>query len=149
MQASPVTQVPREPRPLWHHVKIMRALLCLCLCLAAGLLAGETPQPGRERAFLARILADSQDGTRPWKTFKVPETTPSVVVEVVGELTREELRQVTFQEFLVWFQADLRRFWRSHGFDGPPEQAASVSLPVSRSSGDYGPLMVPLGRMGL
>jgi hypothetical protein len=125
----------------------MRALICLCL--ATGLAAVEPPQPGRERAFLVRILADSEDGTRPWKTFKVPEASASAVVEVVGELTREELRQVTFQEFLVWFQADLRRFWRSHGFDGPPEQAASASLPVSRSSGNYGPLMVPLGRSGL
>jgi hypothetical protein len=123
----------------------MRALICLCL--ATGLLAGEAPQPGRDRAFLARILADSEEGTRPWKTFKVPEPSASATVEVIGELTREELRQVTFQEFLVWFQADLRRFWRSHGFDGPPEHA-SATLPVSRSSGNYGPLMVPLGRAG-
>ena len=124
----------------------MRALFCLCL--ATGLLAGEAPQPGREQAFLARILADSENGTKPWKTFKVPEASASAVVEVVGELTREELRQVAFQEFLVWFQADLRRFWRAHGFDGPPEHAALGSVPVSRSSGNYGPLMVPLGRAG-
>lgn len=125
----------------------MRALLCLCL--ATGLLAGEAPQPGRDQAFLARILADSEDGTRPWKTFKVPEASASAVVEVVGELTREELRQVTFQEFLVWFQADLRRFWRAHGFDGPPEHTVAAVLPVSRSDGKTEPLVVPLGRIGL
>ena len=125
----------------------MRALICLCL--AAGLWAGEAPQPGRDRAFLARILADSEDGTRPWKTYKVPEESASAVVEVVGELTREELRQVTFQEFLVWFQADLRRFWRAHGFDGPPEHAGPAFVLVNRSSGKTEPLMVPLGRIGL
>ena len=125
----------------------MRALLCLCL--ATGLLAGEAQEPGRERAFLARILADSKEGTQPWKTFKVPEESASEVVEVVGELTREELRQVTFQEFLVWFQADLRRFWRAHGLDGPPEHAGPAFVPVSRSNGKTEPLMVPLGRIGL
>ena len=124
----------------------MRALLCLCL--ATGLLAGEAPQPGRDRAFLARILADPEDGTRPWKTFKTPESSASATVEVVGELTREELRQVTFQEFLVWFQADLRRFWQAHGFDGPPEHAGPAFVPVSRSGGKTEPLMVPLGRAG-
>lgn len=124
----------------------MRALLCLCL--ATGLLAGEAQEPGRDRAFLARILADSKEGTQPWKTFKVPEDSASAVVEVVGELTREELRQVTFQEFLVWFQADLRRFWRTQGFDGPSEQAGPAFIPVSRSNGKPEPLMVPLGRMG-
>ena len=124
----------------------MRTLICLCL--ATGLLAGETQEPGRDRFFLARILADSKEGTQPWKTFKVPEESASAVVEVVGELTREELRQVTFQEFLVWFQADLRRFWRAHGFDGPPEHAGPAFVPVSRSNGKSEPLMVPLGRVG-
>jgi hypothetical protein len=125
----------------------MRPLICLCL--ATGLLAVEAPQPGRDRAFLARILADSEDGTRPWKTFRVPEPSASATVEVIGELTREELRQVTFQEFLVWFQADLRRFWRAHGFEGPPEHAGPAFVPVSRSSGKTEPLVVPLVRVGL
>ncbi len=125
----------------------MRALLCLCL--ATGLWAGEVQEPGRDQAFLARVLADSKEGTQPWKTFKVPEASASAVVEVVDELTREELRQVTFQEFLVWFQADLRRFWRTHGYDGPPEHAGSAFIAVSRSNGRTEPLLVPLGRVGL
>jgi hypothetical protein len=124
----------------------MRPLFCLCL--ATGLLAGETPQPGRDPAFLARILADSEGGAQPWKTFRVPEDSASAVVEVVGEYSREELRQVAFQEFLVWFQADLRRFWRAPGFDGPPEHAGPAFVPVSRSNGKTEPLMVPLGRAG-
>jgi hypothetical protein len=124
----------------------MRALICLCL--ATGLLAGEAQEPGRDRAFLTRILADSKGGTQPWKTLKVPEESASAVVEVVGELTREELRQVAYQEFLVWFQADLRRFWRTQGLDGPPEFAGPAFVPVSRSSGKTEPLMVPMGRIG-
>ena len=124
----------------------MRALFCLCL--ATGLLAGEAPQPGREQAFLARILADSENGTKPWKTFKVPEASASAVVEVVGELTREELRQVAFQEFLVWFREDLRRFWRYQGESDPLTNLASATLPVDRFGGNPVPQNVPLARVG-
>lgn len=124
----------------------MRRLLCLCL--ATGLLAGEAPEPGHDVAFVARVAGDTQLGTRPWKAFRVPEPSGSAVVEVVGELTREELRQVTFQAFLVWFREDLRRFWRAHGFTVPERGLAAATLPVDRFGGNPVPQNVPLGRAG-
>ena len=124
----------------------MRALLCLCL--ATGLLAGESPQPGRDLAFLSRILADPEAGSKPWKTFRVSEASASAVVEVFGELTREELRQVAFQEFLLWFREDLKRFWRSQGMTAPAYSLASATLPVDRFGGNPVPKNVPLGRAG-
>ncbi|WLT32445.1 hypothetical protein [Geothrix sp. PMB-07] len=126
----------------------MRALLCSCLCLAAGLQAGEPPRPGLDRTFLAHILSDAEQGAKPWKTFRVPEDSASAVVEVVGEYTKDELRQVAFQEFLVWFHQDLRRFWRNHGYTGPAPDLAAASLPVERFGGNPVPRNVPLGRGG-
>jgi len=120
----------------------------LCLCLVTGLLAGETPQPGRDPTFLARILADAEGGTRPWKTFRVPEESASAVVEVVGEYSREELRQVAFQEFQIWFREDLQQFWLKHGFPGPASNWPSQALPVNRFGGNSAPQMVPLRRVG-
>jgi hypothetical protein len=124
----------------------MRTLICLCL--ATGLLAGEMPQPGRDQAFLSRILVESQDSAKPWKTFRVPMESASAVVEVVGELTREELRQVAFQEFLVWFRMDLQRFWHTRGSAAPAASWASATLPISRFGGNPVPQNVPLGRVG-
>jgi hypothetical protein len=122
--------------------------ILICLCLATGLLAGEPAQPGRDLTFLSRILADSQGGSRPWKTFKVPEDSASAVVEVVGELSREELRQATFQEFLVWFRMDLQRFWLHRGSAAPATSWASATLPVNRFGGNPVPQNVPLARVG-
>lgn len=122
----------------------MRALLCLCL--ASGLLAGEPPLPGRDEAFLARILAQPGDESRPWKIFRMPEASASAVVEVFGELTPEELRQVAFQEFIAWFREDLRRFWRAQGAAGPVQNLAAASLPVDRFGGNPVPQNVPLGK---
>ena len=136
----------REPRPTWPHFKAMRPLFCLCL--ATGLLAGEAPQPGRDPAFLARILADAEGGTRPWKTFRVSEDSASAVVEVVGEYSREELRQVAFQEFQVWFKEDLQCFWLKHGFPGPAANWPSHALPMNRFGGNPAPQTVPLGKIG-
>ena len=101
-------------------------LLCLCLglCLDIGLMAGEAPRPGLDPAFLARVQADTDGGRHPWKSLKQPADSASATVEIIGELSPEELKQVTFQEFMVWFQADLRKFWRAHGFQGPPEDDA-------------------------
>jgi hypothetical protein len=124
----------------------MRALLCLCL--ATGLLSGEAPQPGLDRAFLARILADTEGGSMPWKTFRMPAESASAVVEVVGELTREERRQVAFQEFLVWFRMDLQRFFGHRGAVAPASSLASATLPVDRFGGNPVPRNVPLGRVG-
>ena len=121
----------------------MRALLCLCL--ASGLLAGEPPLPGRDEAFLTRVLQPG-DEARPWKTFRMPEASASAVVEVFGELTPEELRQVAFQEFIAWFREDLRRFWRSQGADVPAQNLAAAALPVDRFGGNPVPQNVPLGK---
>ena len=79
----------------------MRAPL-LCLCLGAGLLAGELPRPGLDSAFLARVQADTDGGRHPWKSLRSPEASASAMVEVIGELSPEELKQVTFQEFMVF-----------------------------------------------
>lgn len=126
----------------------------LCLCLATGLLAGDAPraqapEPGRDPAFLSRLLGDSGGGTRPWRTFRPPEASASAEVEVIGELTREELRQVAFQEFLVWFRQDLRRFLRATGGVLPaPVDLAAATLPVERFGGNPVPRNAPLGRVG-
>lgn len=124
----------------------MRALICFCL--AAGLWAGENPRPGLNQAFLARILDEAGDGSKPWKTFRAPMESASAVVEVLGELTKEELRQVTFQEFVAWFQEDLRRFWRRQGFTVPEPGLASATLPVNRYGGNPEPQNAPLIRIG-
>ncbi len=123
----------------------MRVLLCLCL--ASGLLAGEPALPGRDGAFLATILTQAEGAPKPWKTFRLPEAGASAVVEVFGELTREELRQVAFQEFIVWFREDLRRFWHSQGAAMPAGNLASATLPVDRFGGNPVPKNVPLGRL--
>ncbi|MBK8572378.1 MAG: hypothetical protein IPN91_06945 [Holophagaceae bacterium] len=123
----------------------MRALFCLCL--ASGLLAGEPPLPGRDGAFLSTILAPAEGASRPWKTFRLPEASASAVVEVFGELTREELRQVAFQEFIAWFREDLRRFWRSQGAAVPASSLASATLPVDRFGGNPVPQNVPLAQV--
>ena len=136
----------REPPLTWRHFKTMRPLLCLCL--ATGLLAGEAPQPGRDPRFLSRILVDGGGGAQPWKTFRVPEDSASAVVEVLGEYSREEWRQVTFQEFLVWFREDLKKFWLKHGNPGPAANWTSSTLPVTRFGGNPLPENVPLVRVG-
>ncbi|HJV48653.1 MAG TPA: hypothetical protein VJ549_05210 [Geothrix sp.] len=123
----------------------MRALICLCL--ASGLLAGEGPRPGLDRAFLSRILAGSVDPSKPWKTFKVPEASGSAVVEVIGELTKEELREVAFQEFLVWFHDDLQKFWHNRGAVAPPTHLGAATMPVDRFGGNPVPKNAPLGRV--
>ncbi|NTW87248.1 MAG: hypothetical protein HGB30_13915 [Holophagaceae bacterium] len=121
----------------------MRVLLCFCL--AVGLSAGEPPLPGRNSAFLAQVLAASPDPARPWKAYRVSEASGSAVVEVVGELTREELRQAAFQEFIVWFREDVRKFLHSIGGPTGPTNLASATLPVDRFGGNPVPRSVPIG----
>jgi hypothetical protein len=128
----------------------MRILACLCLAsslVAGDRLIGQMPEPGRDAAFLARILGDTEGGTKPWRAFKAPAYGGSAVVEVVGELTREELRQVAFNEFLAWFHADLRRFLHRWGGPTPePVDLAAATLPVERFGGNPLPRNVPLFR---
>lgn len=132
----------------------MRALLCLSLPLAFGLglatslRAGEPPRPGLDRAFLAHLLADTEQGAKPWKAFRVPEDSASATVEVLGELTPAEYRQMAFQEFLVWFHEDLKRFWRDHAEGGALAGWTPMAMPVTRYGGNPVPQNVPLGRAG-
>jgi hypothetical protein len=121
----------------------MRALLYFCLAL--GLRAGEPPLPGRDPVFLAQILAASPDSARPWKAYRVSDECASAVVEVVGELTQDELRQAAFQEFLVWFREDIRKFLHSIGGPTGPTNLASATLPVDRFGGNPVPRNVPIG----
>jgi hypothetical protein len=119
-------------------------LLCL-LCLGTALAAQSAralPEPGRDGAFLARLMEPPTEGqTRPWHTFREPAEGASAVVEVVGELTAAELRQVKFNDFLVWFREDLRKFMLAHA---GVEMAAGASTPAAGP----GPRLVPLGRVG-
>lgn len=132
--------------PGWGHSRVMRPLSLLCLlCLGLALqahTAPDLPEPGRDEAFLARVMASPVEGqARPWHTFREPAEGASAVVEVVGELTAEELRQVKFNDFLAWFRADLRRFMRDHA---GVEMAAGAPIPPAGP----GPRLVPLARVG-
>lgn len=117
----------------------MRLPLALCLATALAAQPARAPQePGLDRAFLARVLDGSPEAQgRPWHTFRVPPETASAVVEVVGELTAEEWRQVKFEAFLTWFRADLRRFLLEHG-------GTRLEAPAAGP----GPHMVPIARVG-
>lgn len=123
----------------------------VCFCLASGLFAGEgprpePPEPGRDRVFLARILMDTQGGNRPWRTFRFPHDLPSAVVEVLGELTPAQRREAVFQEFLAWFQEDLKRFLSRHKSGYAPAGMTAASLGGDRFGGNPVPRNVPLGR---
>ncbi len=41
-------------------------------------------------------------------------------VEIVGTLSKEELRQIRFQEFMAWFLPDLHRFLGRYGSVATP-----------------------------
>ena len=117
--------------------------LLFLFCLGSALLAQtahDPPEPGLDRVFLARLLPSISEGQgRPWHLYRAPSASASAVVEVVGTLTPEELRQARFAEFLVWFQADLLRF-RKRYLDGGPDPS-----PAGLPQGGPGPHMVALG----
>lgn len=119
----------------------MRRLLLACL--GPALLAAapkDLPQPGRDAAFLARVLPVAEAAPdRPWRIYREPPVSASAVVEVVGELTAEELRQAKFEEFLAWFREDLRQFLKAH-LDGG-DFLADAAVPAAGP----GPRMVRLG----
>lgn len=119
----------------------------LCGCVAALAWAGEPALPGLDAAFVAQVRADTQGGARPWKAFRTPEVQGSAVVEVLGELTREELRQLAFQEFMAWFRADLRRFLGQVG-DLAPAHTGAEALARERYAGQPLPKTYPVGRLG-
>lgn len=119
----------------------------LCGCVAALAWAGEPALPGLDAAFVAQVRADTQGGTRPWKAFRAPEVQGSAVVEVLGELSPEEVRQVAFQEFMAWFRADLRRFLGQVG-DLAPAHAGAAALASERYGGQPHPRTYTFGRLG-
>ncbi len=126
--------------------KGMRPLVLLgLLCLGPALRAHrvpDLPEPGHDEAFLARVMASPAEGqARPWHTFRDPVEGASAVVEVVGELTAEELRQVKFNDFLAWFREDLRKFMLDHA-----DMDLAAGAPPSAAG--PGPRLVPIARAG-
>jgi len=80
-------------------MRYLPALLLLSLPLAAQ--APLTPYlPGHEKDLYHQE-----------KEAKKNEAT----VDVVGTLSKEELRQIRFQEFMAWFIPDLHRFMGRYG----------------------------------
>ncbi len=119
----------------------MRLLVLLCLFCMASVLGAQAPddlpQPGADRTFLARFHAVRPEEA--WRYYAAPSRSASAVVEVVGTLSPEEIRQARIAEFLAWFQADLRAFIRKHL--GEPDGTA----PFAPGVAGPGPRMVPLG----
>ena len=55
------------------------------------------------------------------------------------------MEPAAFQEFLVWFRADIRKFLHSIGGPTGPTNLASATLPVDRFGGNPVPRNVPIG----
>ena len=89
-------------------MRFLPALLLLSLPLAAQ--APLTPYlPGHEKDLYHQE-----------KEAKKNEAT----VDIVGTLSKEELRQLRFQEFMAWFIPDLHRFMGRYGGVAVPEPEA-------------------------
>ncbi len=85
-------------------MRLLPALLLLSLPLAAQ--GSLTPYlPGHDRDLYHQE-----------KEAKQAEAT----VEIVGTLSKEELRQIRFQEFMAWFIPDLHRFLGRYGSVATP-----------------------------
>lgn len=79
----------------------MRCLLPLLLSLPLAAQAPMEPYlPGHEKDLYHQE-----------KAAKKNEAT----VEILGVLSKEELRQIRFQEFMAWFLPDLHRFMGRYG----------------------------------
>ena len=106
-------------------MRILPALLLLSLPLAAQ--GALTPYlPGHEKDLYHQE-----------KEAKKNEAT----VDIVGTLSKEEIRQIRFQEFMAWFIPDLHRFLGRYGdvavaepeavkLTEPPEQARVYPIGV-------------------
>ena len=121
--------------------------LAIFICLAPGLTAGEPAQPGRDPVFLKRIQPYLEGAVPP--KHAVQKFEASAEVEVIGEYTREQRRQITFQEFQNWFREDLRVFWLRNSEMASGLPASPGVMPGIRSSGSATPTMVPLFSKGL
>ena len=104
--------------PGWAHPRGMRSLCLLCLSVSARpSWPGQAPLcpslGGTRPSWPGSWNSPTEGQARPWHTYRVPAEGASAVVEVVGELTAEELRAGEVQRVpgLVpgW---TLRRFMR-------------------------------------
>lgn len=118
----------------------------ILICLAPSLAAGEPAQPGRDLAFLKRIQPYLEGTPLPKRTIQKPEA--SAVVEVIGEYSREQRRQMAFQEFQSWFREDLRVFWLRHSDTASGLASSPGTVPGMRSGGSAAPAMAPLFSKG-
>jgi hypothetical protein len=100
--------------------------------------AKELPEPGKNKTLLAQIMVE--DGAAAWRLYKGPS--PQAVVEVLGTLSEQELREATFKEFLTWFYKDLHAFWERYGY----VQKASPAISPERYGGNPTPKLVPIGQ---
>ena len=121
-------------------------ILAILISLASGLTAGEPAQPGRDPAFLKRIQP-YLDGA-PLKKQATEKFEGSAVVEVIGDYSREQRRQIAFQEFRDWFRNDLKVFWLTHSEMTSGLAGSPGSTPGIRSGGSATPAMAPLFSKG-
>jgi hypothetical protein len=120
--------------------------LAIFICLAPGLTAGEPAQPGRDLTFIKRIQPYLEGAAPPKRIVQKSEA--SAVVEVIGEYSREQRRQIVFQEFQSWFREDLRAFWLSHSDMTSGLPSSSGAMASMRSGGNAAPTMAPLFSKG-
>lgn len=120
--------------------------LAMFICLAPAMTAGEPAQPGRDITFIKRIQPYLEGTALPKRTVQKSEA--SAEVEVIGEYSREQRRQMVFQEFQSWLREDLRVFWLRHS-DMATGLASSPGAALgTRSGGNAAPTMVPLFSKG-
>jgi hypothetical protein len=120
--------------------------LAIFICLVPGLTAGEPAQPGRDPAFLKRIQPYLESASPVKQAHQKFDA--SAEVEVIGEYSREQRRQMAIQEFQNWFREDLRAFWLRHSETASGFAATPGGLPGIRSGGNSAPVMVPLFSKG-
>lgn len=114
-------------------MRILPALLFLSLPLAAqGARAPDGPLtpylPGHDKDLYHREKEKAAQQN-------------SATVEIVGALSKEELQQLRFQEFMAWFIPDLHRFMGRYGDVSTPRPAAIqlTDPPVQAKSYAMGP----------
>lgn len=90
-------------------MRLLPALLLLSLPLAAQ--GSLTPYlPGHDKDLYHQQKEAAKN--------EAPQN--QATVEIVGTLSKEELRQIRFQEFMAWFLPDLHRFLGRYGSVATP-----------------------------